>query len=252
MKLVAAQMRALAGDIDSNIHRHIAVIERAASHGAALVVFPELSLTGYEPRLAQRLAMAQDDPRLQVFQALGDRHQMLIAVGAPHTGRDGIEIGMFVFRCREAPTVYAKQMLHADERPYFHPGDRPMVVALRGAVIGPAICYESLQAVHAQAAAARGATVYLASVAKAPRGVETGYRHYPAIARQHGMTVMMANGVGAADDFVMAGRSAVWRNDGQCVSSADAEGEALVVYDLATQVGEVLPMDDAAAPEPSP
>ena len=38
MKLVAAQMRALAGDIDGNIHRHIAVIERAASHGAALVV----------------------------------------------------------------------------------------------------------------------------------------------------------------------------------------------------------------------
>ncbi|GEM_PF-2434540 len=59
---------------------------------------------------------------------------------------------------------------------------------------------------------------------------------------------MMANGVGPADDFVMAGRSAVWRTDGTQVCSADAEGEALVVYDLATQVGEVLPMDDAVAP----
>jgi len=32
---------------------------------------------------------------------------------------------MFVFRCGEAPVVYAKQMLHADEQPYFHPGERP-------------------------------------------------------------------------------------------------------------------------------
>ncbi|PTT61356.1 carbon-nitrogen hydrolase family protein [Stenotrophomonas sp. HMWF003] len=245
MKLVAAQLRALAGDIDGNIQRHIAVIERAASDGAAVVVFPELSLTGYEPRMAQRLAMSCDDPRLEVFQALSDRDQMLIAVGAPHRGQEGIEIGMFVFRCGEVPVVYAKQMLHADEQPYFHPGDRPMVFPLHGAVIAPAICYESLQTAHADAAVARGATVYLASVAKAARGVDTGYRHYPAIAQHHGLTVMMANGVGPADDFVMAGRSAVWRTDGTCVCSADAEGEALVVYDLATQVGEVLPMGDA-------
>lgn len=240
MKLVAAQIRSMAGDIDANIERHARFIERAAFHGGAAVCFPELSLTGYEPRMAQRLAMAPDDSRLDVFQALSNRHRLLIAVGAPYRGRHGTEIGMFVFRCRKTPAVYAKQILHDDELPYFSAGDRAMTFPLGGAVLAPAICYESLQERHAREAKAAGATVYLASVAKAARGVDTAYRHYPAIARQHGLTVLMANGVGPADDFTMPGSSAAWSDDGDRVCNAGTDEEAIVVFDLATHRGEVV------------
>lgn len=247
MKLVAAQMRSIAGDVEGNLQRHIQFIELAASHGAAAVFFPELSLSGYEPSMAERLAMTPGDARLEVLQTLSDRYRLLIAVGAPFRGHRGTEIGMFVFRCGEAPVVYSKQILHADELPFFSPGTKSEVFPLGGEVIAPAICYESLQDAHVHAARASGATVYLASVAKSARGVEIAYRHYPAVAREHGLTVMMANGVGPADDFVMPGRSAVWRDDGALVRSADTEAEAVVVYDLATRTGEVLPLADAAA-----
>lgn len=252
MKLVAAQMRSVAGDVEGNLQRHIRFIELAASYGGAAVFFPELSLTGYEPRMAERLAMTPADARLGVLQALSDHHRMLIAVGAPYRGRRGTEIGMFIFRCREAPVVYSKKILHADELPYFSPGDKTMVFSLGGAVIAPAICYESLQEVHARAAMESGAKVYLATVAKAARGVDTACRHYASLARQHGLTVMMTNGVGPADDFMMAGRSAVWRDGGALACAADAGNEAVVVYDLATRSGEVLVLADPTASTRSP
>ncbi|MNG34228.1 hypothetical protein D3C84_1206660 [compost metagenome] len=48
------------------------------------------------------------------------------------------------------------------------------------------------------------------------------------------MTVLMANCVGAADNFIAAGRSAIWNSDGEIVCSVDAFQEALLAYNLQT------------------
>jgi hypothetical protein len=66
------------------------------------------------------------------------------------------------------------------------------------------------------------------------------------------MTVMMPKGVGPAADFMMAGRSAVWREGGALACAADAENEAVVVYDLATRSGEVLVLADPTGSARSP
>lgn len=52
MKLIAAQIASIPGEIGKNISKHLDVIRLAASKGADVLVFPELSLTGYEPGLA--------------------------------------------------------------------------------------------------------------------------------------------------------------------------------------------------------
>ncbi|CAI3802939.1 Glutamine-dependent NAD(+) synthetase [Pseudomonas sp. MM221] len=57
MKLCAVQLASLKGDLPGNLQRHLACIEQAAALGAELVVFPELSLTGYEPSLARQAAL---------------------------------------------------------------------------------------------------------------------------------------------------------------------------------------------------
>lgn len=239
MKLVAAQIASIAGDIGRNIVKHVQLVERAADHGADGIYFPELSLTGYEPGLAETLAMLPSDRRLDAFQRLSDRLGMLIAVGAPMRGNDGIEIGMIAFQPGVARRVYAKQQLHADELPFFIPGARQQLFSCGDRVLAPAICYESLQPNHAQQAADAGAHIYFASVAKSARGVAAAYAHYPAIARQHAMTVFMANCVGPADNFVGAGRSGIWNTAGELVISAEATGEALLVYDFITGAGEL-------------
>ncbi|PSM15358.1 carbon-nitrogen hydrolase family protein [Stenotrophomonas maltophilia] len=240
MKIVAAQMRSAPGDIEGNIERHVQFIDLAASCGAAAIFFPEMSLTGYEPLRAEQLALAADDARLGVFQSLSDRHQLLVAVGGPYRGNEGPEIGMFIFRCSQVPAVYTKQILHADELAYFRSGSTPLPIIIGAETLVPAICFESLQMESALQAKEAGATVYVASVAKHLAGMERAHRHYAAVARELGMIVMVSNGVGHADGFEMAGRSAAWDSRGVLGCSAGAEDEALVMYDLATQVGRTL------------
>lgn len=249
MKIVAAQIRSSPGDIDGNIERHVPLIDLAVCCGGAAVFFPEMSLTGYEPRMAERLALTADDARLAVFQSLSDRHRILIAVGAPFRGMDGPEIGMFIFRCNQAPAVYTKQMLHADELPYFRPGTALLPVSMGKETLVPAICFESLQLESAVQAKKAGATIYVASVAKHLAGMQRAHRHYAAVARELGMTVMVSNGVGLADGFEMAGQSAAWDSTGALICSAGAGDDALVVYDLGTRSGTAVAL---ATAEPHP
>ena len=70
MKIGVVQTRPITGDIQANIANHKQWIERAVVDGAELIIFPELSLTGYEPTLAKELATDQDDPRFDDLQAL--------------------------------------------------------------------------------------------------------------------------------------------------------------------------------------
>jgi predicted amidohydrolase len=60
-----AQCDAVLGDVAANLDAHLAAIERARADGAGLVVFPELSLTGYSLRdLTRDVALSADDERL--------------------------------------------------------------------------------------------------------------------------------------------------------------------------------------------
>ena len=52
----AAQTCPVKGDVNANLDEHLRLIDLAASEGAQVVVFPELSLTGYEIELASGLA----------------------------------------------------------------------------------------------------------------------------------------------------------------------------------------------------
>ena len=57
MIIALAQLKSICGDIDANIGKHLSFIEKAAEFKSNLIVFPELSLTGYEPTLAKELAL---------------------------------------------------------------------------------------------------------------------------------------------------------------------------------------------------
>ncbi len=69
MKICVAQTRPSKGDIQSNIERHKKLIDLAVANGANIAVFPELSITGYEPERAKELATIPDDRRFEDFQA---------------------------------------------------------------------------------------------------------------------------------------------------------------------------------------
>ncbi|SON95769.1 MULTISPECIES: carbon-nitrogen hydrolase family protein [Xanthomonas] len=150
MRLTAAQILSTPGQIEENISKHLNVIRLPARKNADVLVFPELSLTGYEPALAQALAVHPIDGRFDAFQVASDRYGMLIAIGVPTKGAKGIEISMICFQPGLERTTYSKQQLHLDELPFFTPGTEQRVLRHADQVLAPAICYESLQASHAE------------------------------------------------------------------------------------------------------
>ncbi|TCJ14244.1 carbon-nitrogen hydrolase family protein [Flaviaesturariibacter flavus] len=231
MILCAAQIRPLAGDRAHNLVLHERFVRAAAAEGAALVLFPELSLTGYEPRLAAELAFTGNEPELHSLQQLGDAHHIVIGAGLPERAASGTRIGLHFFIPNKPRQRYAKQLLHDDELPFFIAGTEALLVELDGLRLAPAICYESLQPAHAATAAAHGARVYLASVAKSENGLAKAQAHYPAVAQQHNMHVLMANAVGPADDFICAGSSAAWTPQGEPAGALDAHSEGILIYD---------------------
>jgi predicted amidohydrolase len=241
MRICAAQLAAVRGDIAANVLRHVALVELAASQGANLVFFPELSLTGYEPSLARDLATDANDPRFDALQAQADARRIIIGVGLPTRSKSGPQVSLIVFRPLEGRLTYSKQRLHADELPWFSSGDEQLVIDAGGHRLAPAICFESLQPEHAGAVADLGADTYLASVAKPHRSVAVAHQHYHSMARRHSMIVLMANCVGPCDDFVGAGRSAAWTDCGGLAAELSDSDEGLVMIDTTTGEAAAIP-----------
>ncbi|MCP1338049.1 carbon-nitrogen hydrolase family protein [Idiomarina sp. M1R2S28] len=235
MKVCAAQFRPIAGDFQANCDKHLELIELAVTERADVLFFPELSLTGFEPRLADSHAIEVGDQRLDLFQECSNNYNLIIGVGMPIIAGSDVYIGMVWFTPGEVRRLYAKQQLHPDENPYFVPGHGQLLLERQGFKLTPAICYESLQMDHANDAAALSSDIYLASVAKPAGGVAKAMKHYPIVARSHNMFVIMANCVGPSDDFLSVGQSAVWNIRGEFLAQIDEESEGIVVLD--TQSG---------------
>lgn len=231
MKISAVQFCPTSGRIASNIAKHLAYIELAIGQGADLIFFPELSLTGYEPHLAKSLASNESDPRLDIFQQRSDSHNLMIGVGLPILTGDQVQIGMIWFTPNAPRQTYAKQLLHTDEIPFFVQGNQQLLLRTATHIVAPAICYESLQQSHADRAAKLGVDVYLAGVAKSEGGLAKAMVHYPAIARQHRMYVLMANCIGPCDNFISVGQSAIWNQQGELLVQMDSQSEGIVLMD---------------------
>lgn len=232
MKIALAQTKSIKGDVKANIENHLRLINEALAQKADVVFFPELSLTGYEPELAEALATTPDDIRFAVFQQMSDAHNITIGVGIPIRTAQGITITMLVFQPHVPLLTYAKQELHADELPYFVAGNEQIILWPDTHKIALAICYESLQTSHLQNAHALGAKAYLASVAKSQKGVAKAYAHYPSIAQQYQIPVLMVNCVGYCDNFESVGSSGFWNEKGDLVANLDSESEGVLLVEI--------------------
>ncbi|MEM7368839.1 MAG: carbon-nitrogen hydrolase family protein [Bacteroidota bacterium] len=231
MNICLAQIKPTTGDIHANIGHHQAVIEQAASLGADMLVFPELSLTSFEPGLANELAMDINDERLDIFQVLSNAHQLSIALGLPLRQTEGISISMLIFQPDQDRRMYSKGYLHSDEVPYFVPGKACSNLWGGQAKIAFAICYELSVPAHVEQAIADGARMYVASVAKFVNGVEAASRRLSELARRYEMPVLMCNCLGMADGGECAGQSAVWNREGELLGQLNESEEGMLLFD---------------------
>jgi len=235
MKICAAQTRPVTGDIPANIENHEKLISLAVAGKADLIIFPELSLTGYEPTLAKKLAVKWDDARLDVFQEISDTRHITIGVGIPIKCGAELRIGMVIFQPHQARRVYSKSHLHPDEDTFFAPGQSSPDLMVDKTKIALAICYEISVPEHLRIALKSEPEIYFASVAKSVKGIDQACERLSGIAKKHSLTVFMSNSVGPADGSVCAGKTSVWNDEGLLVRQLNDTNEGIIIFDTETQ-----------------
>ncbi len=235
MRICLAQTESQKGKIQANIKNHLEFINRAIKLNSDLIVFPELSITNYEPELANQLATDLEDSIFNPFQDLSDKNEITIGIGMPTQATDGINISMLVFQPNKKRTVYSKRILHADELPYFVSGNRQPFLNIKGEIIALGICYETLQREHFVTAKENNADIYIASVSKPDRGTDKAYLHFPSIAKEFETPILMSNSVGYSDNFLSNGLSSVWNKQGELIGQLDKKNQGLLIYDTRTE-----------------
>lgn len=241
MRIGLAQIRSERGDLQGNIDHHLMALENLAPHSVDLVVFPELSLTNYDPDIAGTVAIDAGDTRLDVFQDFADRTGTAVAVGAPLKGAAKPMIALVVFRPGGDRRTIGKHYLHADEAAFFCPANGPAGMLEMALRVGVAICYELSVPEHSGAAVDQGAELYLASVAKTHDGVAAARTSLSATARTYQIPALMVNCVGTCEGKVAGGGSMVIDGAGRLVAQLGDQEEAVLLYDTVRPAG-VIPV----------
>jgi len=232
MIISIAQTKPVTGDVNKNIDIHKKFSDVAVFYGADVIIFPELSLTGYEPTLAKELATDVDDARFNQLQEMSDSKTIVIGAGMPIRSDDRILIGMIAFQPHQPRQVYFKQHLHPDEEPYFSKGNYHPVLADKK--IAFAICFEISVPGHAEKAYKDGAEFYIASVAKTSHGIEKAIETLSENAQEYSMTVLLSNCVGECEGKEAGGRSSVWDSKGTLLAQLNDRDEGVIIFDSDT------------------
>lgn len=242
--IAVAQTCPVKGDVGANTEEHRRLAALAARERAEVLVFPELSLTGYEMELARSLAFSETDRRLEPLVDAAAAHAMTLIVGAPVRLATGLHIGAFVLSADRSIALYTKQRLGAfaasarvdgtvppAEATVFEPGnrDRNPLVPLGGGAAAVAVCADIGRPEHPQQAADRGAHAYLASMFVIPSEFDGDAARLAGYARRHAMAVALANFGAASGGLAAAGRSSIWSEAGELLVQLPRSGSAVAV-----------------------
>jgi predicted amidohydrolase len=160
-----------------------------------------------------------------------------IGAGLPTINGNGLSISMILFRPNKPRLVYSKRYLHPDEDEFFIPGRNFPSLSINDMTIGIAICYELSIPDHSLAASSSGAEIYIASVAKFAKGVETARKTLSDIAGRYSMPAIMVNAIGPADNGTCTGNTSAWNKSGQLIGQLSDSCEGMLIYN--TISGEV-------------
>lgn len=243
MRIALVQIASIDGDLEANIERHLAALEHLGDANADLAVFPELSLSNYEPKIAAAAAIEAGDPRIEPLEALARDLDMRICVGAPL--RNGIKpsIAALLLSPAESRRVIHKAYLHADEVPIFAAGSGQSAVLELEQRLALAICYDISVDAHIEQASSQSMELYVASVAKTVAGIAAARVRLADLARRYAVPVLAVNSVGRCEGRRAGGGSLVIDSGGRVVEALDDREQAILVHDSARGLTRKLSLD---------
>lgn len=237
MIVAATQFAPVAGDVAANVGAMATLVRAAGAEGARVVVFAELSVTGYEPSLIRdspELVLTEDDPRLEPVREACRAAKAAAVVNGPvarpgsHPGsRPGIAT-LVIGPDGGLLARYDKRHLYGVEAEVFEPGSVDGRFTLDGVRFALATCYDNRFPELAERAAADDCAVYLASsVLGADNDSFTAV--YPARARDFGLHVVLGNVLGPNEDGVGGGLAGAWGPDGVRLADAGPDEPGFVL-----------------------
>lgn len=235
MKLAVAQIVVEKGNLPYNLARHLFFCKRAAAEKADLVVFPELSLTGYEPELAAVLAVYLADPLWEALKDCARDNQLMISVGMPLRTTNGIQIGAVQVWPDGTLHPYAKQNLYTGEDVFFVPGTQDYQCTLQGEKISMAICADISDPQIPLRAHRQGATIFLAPVMVSKKGLTHDRTLLQQYAQQYQLLTVMANYGGQTGGYDCGGYSSVWSEKGELIGELAHDREGMLLLEKSGQ-----------------
>ncbi len=233
--VASIQMEPRIGHKDENLARSVALVERAAAGGAALVVLPELANTGYmfESR-AEAFALAEPvpaGPSTQAWIEVARRCNTLIVAGIAE--RDGERL--YNAAVVVGPTgwlgTYRKLHLWGDEHLFFEAGDKglPLFHTPWGR-LGVVICYDGWFPEVYRLLAMQGADVvamptnWVPMPGQPPGSPAMANTLAMASAHSNGLNIVCANRTGTERGQPFIGQSLIVNAQGWPVAGPAAEG----------------------------
>jgi len=245
IRVAIAQCAPALGAVKRNMEMHQKWIARARTAGARLVIFPELSLTGYYLKdLAADVACAADDPQLAPIAEAS--REIDISAGFVERSADAkLHIAQGHWSGGRLVHVHRKVYLPTygifDDGRYFGPGDRFETYSWAGGTTGVAICEDLWHVSTPYLYAAAGATIVLAPSASPGRGVAEGGdlgtaescrlmdRFYASYLTVY---VVYVNRVGHEDGIAFWGGSEIVAPDGTVAARAPEFDEDLLIGEI--------------------
>jgi predicted amidohydrolase len=242
-----AQLYPRLGDVAGNLEKHLALIEQASANHVDLLVFPELSLTGYSVQdLAQEVALTPSVDHPVFGQLVAASRKLDMVVGFVERDRRGrVYIAGAYLTQGDIAHIHRKVYMPTyalfDEGRYFAWGDDVCAFDTRFGRMGLLICEDFWHASPPYLLWLDGADVLLLTSASPGRGLEQndklGSTRFVELVNQayaslFGNYVIHANRVGWEDGINFWGGSSICAPNGDLVAQAPYFEETLLPVEI--------------------
>lgn len=246
-KLALAQIDPVLGNVQRNVENHLLAIEKAIHAGAQLIVFPELSLTGYSVKdMNWDLALNLERDTSAVRPLIEKSKAISIIAGGIEEGTDfSIFNSAFLFEDGSVRTAHRKTYLPTygmfEEMRYFTAGKTVKAIDTKHGRIGVVVCEDLWHPSVPYILAQDGAQLIIALVASPTRvtgneerlqNSEINKGNHQAYARLHSVYVAFCNRVGYEDGVNFWGGSSVIAPDGTMEAAAKLFDEDLIIAEI--------------------
>ncbi len=241
LRIALAQINSVVGDFDFNAQKIKEVLKQARKMGAEVVLFPELTVTGYPPEdlLLKESFLQQSRKTLEKIVPV-TRGLTAVVGFAEKQGKsvfnsaallcDGKHIGT----CRK---MLLPNYGVFDEKRYFEEGGHPVRFTLKGATLGITICEDIWEeSGPGETLCGQGAVDLLLNISSSPFNKGKGRARRKMIqqrARSYRSHIAYVNLVGGQDELVFDGQSLIVAPDGKIISQGNSFAEELIFSDIA-------------------